>query len=309
MQTKYELEKILIEMGFNKPYKILGDGLFDDLALVDYNVDFKLCTYVNSSKYLEKLKNNTSVLITKPGMIDFLDNSSYSICLTENPEEMYFAIHNYLAKKSNKRQYYKNIIHPTAKISKLSSIADSNVEIGENVIIEEFVVIRENTKIGDNSIIRSGSIIGGEGFQFKKINGEIELISHIGGVKIGKNVEIQQNTCIDRAIYSWDDTVIGDGTKIDNLVHVAHGVKIGENSKIVTQSCLGGRVVIGNDAWIGIGAKIRNGLTIGNNARVNMGAVVTKDVLDGESVTGNFAIDHQKFMGNLKKIIKSESEF
>ena len=123
------------------------------------------------------------------------------------------------------------------------------------------------------------------GFGFVKINGEWQRFPHYGDVKIGKDVEIGRNTCIDRG--SLAHTVIGDGTKIDNLVHVAHNVKIGKRCLITAGAILGGSCEIGDDCFIGIGALIRNGIKIGAGATVGMGAVVTKDVPEGVTVVGN----------------------
>jgi UDP-3-O-[3-hydroxymyristoyl] glucosamine N-acyltransferase len=125
-------------------------------------------------------------------------------------------------------------------------------------------------------------------------------------VKIGVNVEIQYNTCVDRAVYPWDDTVIGDYCKIDNLVHIAHGVKLGPKVMIVANSGIGGRTIIKEGAWIGFGATIKNGVILGKKARANMGSVVTKEIPDNSSVTGNFAIEHSKFIQNLLKSLQED---
>lgn len=127
-------------------------------------------------------------------------------------------------------------------------------------------------------------------------------VRHLGNVKIEKNVEIQNNASVDRAVFPWDSTYIGENTKLDNFVHIGHAAKIEKNVLIAAHACIGGRTVIMPNAWIGIGAIVQNGIRIGCGARVNMGAVVTKSISDGQSVTGNFAIDHQKFMSNLKNI-------
>ena len=196
---------------------------------------------------------------------------------------------------------FKTRIGTNCNISSQAVIADKNVIIGNNVTIEEFAVIRENTVINDNSIIRAGCKIAGEGFEFKNTSEEVFHVSHIGGVIIGESVEIQYNTCIDKAIYPWDNTVIGDHVKIDNLVHIGHAVKVDSRTMIVANSGIGGRVSIGEDVWIGFGATIRNGIHIGDRARTNMGSVVTRNVGTEEAVTGNFAIPHKDFIANLKK--------
>jgi UDP-3-O-[3-hydroxymyristoyl] glucosamine N-acyltransferase len=84
-----------------------------------------------------------------------------------------------------------------------------------------------------------------------------------------------------------DDTVIGAGTKIDNLVHVAHNAVIGKNCMLVCHCGIGGSVVLGDNVWVGMGAQIRNGFRVGSHAVIGMGAVVTKDVPEGVTVVGN----------------------
>ena len=275
------------------------------LGLVEYNSGDSVCTFIENEKYAEKISPNVQMVLVTEELKSKLktEMSGYGFCVVKNPRLAYFSAHNYLTSKEEYcREIYKTEIGENCSISEHSVIADKNVKIGKNVLIEEFVVIRENTVIGDNSIIRSGCKIGGEGFEFKKSDTDVFRVSHIGGVVIGKNVEVQYNTCIDKAIYPWDNTVIEDYTKIDNLVHVAHAVKIGKRTMVVANSGIGGRVSIGDDSWIGFGATIRNGLKLGNNIRVNMGAVVTKDIDNNESVTGNFAINHKEFINKLKQL-------
>ncbi|MPN11846.1 UDP-3-O-acylglucosamine N-acyltransferase [bioreactor metagenome] len=202
-----------------------------------------------------------------------------------------------------RRNQYSTIIGHNCNISQLASISNNNVTIGNNVIIEEFVIIRENTVIEDNCIIRAGCTIGGEGFEFKRnANVDIMNVKHCGGLVIKSNVEIQYNTCLDKAIYPWDNTVIGEYTKISNLVYIAHGVKIGDRCLLAANSSIGGRTIIGEDSWLGISATISNGLIVGKNSRVSIGAVVTKNVNEGEIVSGNFAIEHGKFINFIKSI-------
>lgn len=218
----------------------------------------------------------------------------------------FFEIHNFLKDSPNyARKKFETQIGEKCKISSLASISPYNVIIGDNVVIEEFVVIRENTIIGNNSIIRAGAKVGGQGFEFKRKYEEMLAVEHLGGVKIGENTEIQYNACIDKAVYPWDDTVLGNYVKIDNLVHIGHAVKVADNVMLVAQCGIGGRTEIESNTWIGFAATVSNGLKIGNGARVNIGSVATKNVEDQQSVTGNFAIAHDKFIENLKNSAKN----
>ena len=134
------------------------------------------------------------------------------------------------------------------------------MRIGNNVVIEEFVSIKENTIIGDNCVIRAGSIIGGEGFEHKRNGEDVLSVKHLGGVIIEDNVEFQQGNFVDKAIYPWDDTIIGENSKTDNNVHIAHADKIGKRVFIAASTCIAGRVEIGNDVWIGPGVTVTNGI-------------------------------------------------
>lgn len=297
------LSKILIEMGV--AYKCQNEREFSSLGLANYNNGDAVCTFLEDIKYLESISSNVVMVITneKTAMNLINRNPSFGVCQVEKPRVTFFQLHNYLSKSNQYSQAtFPTIFGDNCRISTHSIVAEKNVIIGDNVVIEPFCVIEENTVIGDNCIIRAGCKIGSEGFEFKKNGDEVFGVKHVGGVRIGKYVEIQSNACVDKAIYPWDNTIISDYCKIDNLVHIAHGVKIDKRSMIVANASIGGRTVIGEDAWVGVGAQIRNGISIGNKARVNMGAVVSKSVNDSENVTGNFAIEHDIFIANLKKI-------
>ena len=266
-----------------------------------------MATFVEGARYMENLSPDVVMVITSPKAYDEISKLAVNFqdlgfVIVENPRNTFFKLHNCLTEADGYvRPTFKTVIGENCKISKLASIAENNVVIGDNVTIEEFVVIRENTIIGDNSVIRAGVVIGGEGFEFKKEDGKTFGVVHRGGVDIGENVEIQYNSCVDKAIYPWDDTVISPYCRIDDLVYIAHAVKMDEATMVVATSGIGGRVEIGPNSWVGLGAAVRNGIKLGSHSRANMGAVVTKSVEDGDSVSGNFAISHEKLIEKVKQ--------
>ena len=159
-----------------------------------------------------------------------------------------------------------------------ASIAD-DVTIGNNVSIEC------PTVIGRGSVIGSGVVIGTDGYgYYEDMNGLQQRVPHTGGVRIGEDVEIGANTCIDRGTIG--DTVIEDGVKIDNLCHIAHNVHIGRSAMVIALSMLAGSSHIGERAYIAPGAMIMNQKTVGENSLVGMGAVVVGDVPEGKVVAG-----------------------
>lgn len=295
--------EILSYKNDGKVYEIKNEMSFTTLALISGAGQEQFCTFVEEDKYIHALDERAVMVITKQKLAEEILNLGKGVCICEDPRALFFELHNQLANEEEYiRESRETVIGTGCNISALASIAKENVIIGNDVVIEEFVVVRPHTEIGDGAIIRAGSVIGGEGFEFKRSKEKIWGVKHLGGVKIGKEVEIQQNVCVDRGVYPWDNTEIGNYSKIDNLVHVAHGVKIQENVMIVAQSGIGGRTIIESGAWIGFGATVINCSKVGKDARVNMGAVATKEVKENGSVTGNFAIDHEKFIKNLKQM-------
>lgn len=146
-------------------------------------------------------------------------------------------------------------IFPFSYISDGASIGDrtiiypyvfigENTVIGEKCIVYPNVTIRENVEIGSRVVIHSGSVIGSDGFGYVFDEGSYYKIPQVGGVIVGDDVEIGSNVSIDRA--TTGNTIIGQGTKIDNLVQIAHNVKIGNNSIIIAQVGIGGSTEIGD---------------------------------------------------------------
>ncbi len=296
------LSRVLPELLPDVCFSLTNERSFRWLALTDSALDEPTCTFLDNEKYASHIGPQVVMALVRPGMERALQGKGYGLCVVDSPREVYFRLHNALAASAEyARPDTPACVGRDCRISPLASIAEKNVVIGDHVVIEEFVVVREHTVIGDHSVIRAGAKLGGHGFEFKRVSDGTLPVAHLGGVRIGENVEIQYNTCIDRALYPWDDTMVGSGSRIDDLVYIAHGVKVGKRVLIAGHSTVGGRTIIGDDAWLGLSATVVNGISVGRGARVNMGAVVTKPVPDGGSVSGNFAIDHERFIRNLKR--------
>jgi UDP-3-O-[3-hydroxymyristoyl] glucosamine N-acyltransferase len=199
----------------------------------------------------------------------------------------------------------KYSISSSCKISSSAQIS-KNVYIGENCIIEDKVVIGDDCFISHNTIIHKGTVIGnnvkigsnntigGVGFGYvKEKDDSYSFIHHVGNVEIQDNVEIGNNNCIDRAVLG--STLICKNVKIDNLVHIAHGVTVGENSLLIANSMIGGSAKIGKNCWIAPSVSILNKNVIGDNVTIGMGAVVIRDVPDGDVVVGNPAKSIRNF--------------
>lgn len=245
---------------------------------------------------LNKVNNfKGSMLIIPEDISDDLSkiNIDYTLIITSNPKLLFIRLANNFFSYLSKSEWSKSInfvIHEKAKIGNNVKIAHgvsigSNVQINDNVTIGPNTII-DNTEIRKNVSIGANNSIGLMGFGYEKNTENIyELFPHFGRVLINENVEIGSNNCIDRG--SLKNTIIGKGTKIDNLVHIAHNVKIGKNCMLIGQCQLAGSVQIGDNAWVAPSSSILNGIRIGKNVFIGLGSVVIKDVDDDMNVFGN----------------------
>lgn len=172
------------------------------------------------------------------------------------------------------------------------SFIGRSTSLGKNCCIYPRVVIRESTVIGDRVIIHSGAVIGSDGFGYVNTSGTHEKIPQIGIVVIEDDVEIGANTTIDRA--RFDKTIIGRGTKIDNLVQIAHNVVIGENCIIISQVGISGSTAVERNAILAGQAGVAGHLTIGEGAIVGAQSGVTKSVPAHTKVSGYPAKPHDE---------------
>jgi UDP-3-O-[3-hydroxymyristoyl] glucosamine N-acyltransferase len=175
-------------------------------------------------------------------------------------------------------------------------VLGDGVQIGDDVQFYPHVVCYSDTIIGDRVIVHAGARLGVDGFGYVPgRGGELpRKIPHIGRCIIGDDVEIGANTTIDRG--SVDDTVIGPGTKIDNLVHVGHNVRIGARCLIAGQAGIAGSTHLGDDVFVAGQAGVTDHVTIGRGARVTVQGGVIGDIEAGATVSGYPARNHLTFL-------------
>lgn len=175
-------------------------------------------------------------------------------------------------------------IHESAIVASTATI-EEGVIIGENTQIEHNVTIHQGTYIGDNCIIRANTVIGAQGFGFEKASdGKWIRFPHLGRVIIGHNVEIGALNSI--CLGALDNTIIENGVKTDNLVHIAHNCIVGENSILTACTELSGGVTLGKGVWMGPNSSTMQKIYIADNATVGLGSVVTKNVAANHVVAG-----------------------
>ncbi len=166
-----------------------------------------------------------------------------------------------------------------------------HARIGESCRIDPGVKILSRCLIGDRVILNAGVVIGSEGYGFEQVGESHEKVPHLGLVVVEEDVEIGANTCIDRA--RFDETRIGAGTKIDNLVQIGHNVQIGKGCLIVAQVGISGSVRFEDHVVVGGQAGFAGHLKVGSGAKIAGQAGITKDVEAGAFLKGNPALPFQ----------------
>jgi len=224
----------------------------------------------------------------------------FGVATCDNPKELFLKAYLAHGAAIETPAAFPSEIHPTARIHPRAVIAEQNARIGANACVGANAVIHERVTIEDDASVGANSVLGGDGFEVGVVDGRQIVVPHYGSVLVRRGAVIHTNVSVDWGLYGGC-TEIGEGTVVDNLVHIAHNVRIGRNCQIIACVMLGGSTVIEDDARIGPNATVSNGLRIGRGARITLGAVVTRSVEDGGHVTGNFAIRHDQFMENLRK--------
>jgi UDP-3-O-[3-hydroxymyristoyl] glucosamine N-acyltransferase len=186
-------------------------------------------------------------------------------------------------------------VHPNATVGDDCQIGDGTTilpgaqvlagcTIGCNATIGPAAVLYENTVVGDRAIIHGGAVLGAHGFGYQQVAGRHVLAAQLGYVRIGNDVEIGAGTTIDRGTYGA--TTIGDGTKIDNLVQIAHNCQIGRHNIICSQVGIAGSTTTGDYVVMGGQAGVRDHVHIGSRAVLAAMSGVTNDVPEGVVMLG-----------------------
>jgi UDP-3-O-[3-hydroxymyristoyl] glucosamine N-acyltransferase len=171
------------------------------------------------------------------------------------------------------------VLHPGVRLY-------ADVVIGDGCVLHANTVIRHRCTLGRRVILHQNVSIGADGFGYRAARGGLGFakIPHIGNVELEDDVEIGANACVDRA--KFGTTLVGEGTKIDNLCHIGHNVRIGKHCSISGLTGVAGSTIIEDGVMIGGGASIRDHITVGAKARIGGGSGVAADVPAGMTVTG-----------------------
>ncbi len=297
--------------------RLLGDALrrIDRLAPIETAGPQDL-SFVSHPKYLSRLAaSQAGCVIVSPALQEAA--SRRGDCIVVDDPYRFFA---------RATQHWKALhgrtaplgVHPTAWIDPSAQVAPSasvgafafvgaqaviaeGVRLGEHVVVGAGVTlgahtrlaarvsVGEDCKVGERCILHSGVVIGADGFGFAPAGGRWEKIEQLGAVRIGNDVEVGANTCIDRG--ALEDTILEDGVKLDNLIQIGHNVHVGAHTAMAGCVGVAGSARIGAHCTIGGGAVVLGHLSLADHVHVSAASVVTRSIATPGHYSGFFPID------------------
>ncbi|MFW2372802.1 MAG: UDP-3-O-(3-hydroxymyristoyl)glucosamine N-acyltransferase [Gammaproteobacteria bacterium] len=293
--------------------KVIGNGNCEISGVASIeNAGEGDISFVYSSKFAKYLESTqaSAVIVTA----ELADKTSVPVLVADNPRASYARIASilYPAYQPEPGVHSSAVIDDTAKVSasayvgahaviEAGAVVDDRAYIGpgcvigRDCIIGTGVYLHANVSvyydcvIGENCIIHSGTVIGADGFGFEHDQGEWIKIPQIGGVRIGRNVEIGACSTVDRGAVA--DTIIEDGVKLDNHIQIAHGVSIGEHCIMSNGVGVAGSTRIGKNVMVGGMTGIRDNIEIADNVMITAMSLVSKSLLKAGSYSSNTPID------------------
>ena len=273
--------------------KLIGDGnaIVDNLSTIQ-NSNKTSLTFLSNKKYSKYIKTSEAkAFIVHQDFVEEDDRKNYLV--SEDPYLSYAMASKLFSPFYN--DLNNNGIHSTAIVSSDAKIGN-NVFIGANVYIGPNCVIGDNSsiqpnvslvcnvKLGSNCNIFPGTVLGCDGFGYAPTKNGYVKIEQLGNLIIGDNVEIGAGCTIDRG--ALDDTIIHDGVKLDNQIHIAHNVDLGKNSAIAACCAIAGSTVIGENFRMGGLSGVLGHLTITDNVSVGAHTLITKNISEGGEYIG-----------------------
>ena len=298
--------------------QLVGDGAVSVTRLASLErADKHDLSFLTSKKYTSKLADcKAACIIVAPWAAEAA--AQRGACIVVDDPYHYFARVTQLWKQHHTAPFAGPAIHATASVDPSAQIGagarvaafvvlgpgvvvGAGAEISEHCVLGAGAVVGAHTKlaprvtlaagctIGQRGVVHSGVVIGADGFGFAPHKGQWIKIEQLGAVKIGDDVEIGANTCIDRG--ALEDTVIEDGVKLDNLIQIGHNVRIGAHTAMAGCVGVAGSAVIGAHCTVGGGAVVLGHLAIADNVHISAASVVTRSITQAGNYTGFFPLD------------------
>jgi UDP-3-O-[3-hydroxymyristoyl] glucosamine N-acyltransferase len=279
--------------------RLIGDPqhLIQRLAPLD-TAQADALSFLSNPKYQSQLATTQAGCVIVSGVVAETAQVAAALIVADNPYH-YFARVTQLWRQHTRVNgellvHPSAVIHPEAHVDRTARIGplcvvERGARVGANTWLKSRVTVGEDCCIGERCIVHAGVVIGADGFGFALFEGRWEKIEQLGAVRIGNDVEIGANTCIDRG--ALDDTVIEDGVKLDNLVQIGHNVHVGAHTAMAGCAGVAGSARIGAHCTVGGGAVVLGHLELADGVHVSAASVVMRSIRQPGQYSGVFPID------------------
>ena len=272
-------------------------------------------SFLSHPKYQMHLTQSHAACVIVTPQFKELALTRGACIVTEDPYHYFAQLTQFWKKQTTPLERAR--IHPSAVVDPEAQIDDTAIigplcvvergaKVGAYSQLKSRVTLGQSCEVGERCIVHSGVVIGADGFGFALHQGTWEKIEQLGAVKIGNDVEIGANTCIDRG--ALQDTVIEDGVKLDNLIQIGHNVHIGKHTAMAGCVGVAGSAVIGAHCTLGGGAIVLGHLRLADGVHISAASVVTRSISQAGNYTGLFPIDDnaawEKNAASLKQLHK-----
>lgn len=275
------------------------DLTIDRLAPLDAATPHSL-SFVSQARYLGGVDSTqASAVIVRPDWQSRAESAGLACIITPDPY-LYYARLTQWWRAQHPPQSSSPLIHPSAVVDPTARIhptarigplcvVEAEASVGADSWLKSRVTLGEHCQVGERCIVHSGVVIGADGFGFAPHAEGWVKIEQLGAVRIGNDVEIGANSCVDRG--ALDDTVIEDGVKLDNLVQIGHNVVVGAHTAMAGCVGVAGSARIGAGCTIGGGAVVLGHLTLADGVHISAASVVMRSILQPGQYSGVFPID------------------
>jgi UDP-3-O-[3-hydroxymyristoyl] glucosamine N-acyltransferase LpxD len=280
--------------------RVIRNCEFSFVGKIPTNLDDRIVSCIDELQIKEMLRSRgIAGVITTKNLVEKIPDF-LGLAVSEHPWSSTIELQERIAAMPDFQwKKFGSIIHKSVEIMQNAYVSDYDVVIGKGTIVHPNAIIYPRVIIGENCSIGPGAVIGCDAFEVITSVSPHRIIQQSGGVRLGNSVDIQAKCTVVRATFGGF-TELGDETKLDCQVHFAHDCVTGKRVRVAACAEISGRVQIGDDTFIGPNASIRNGISIGRRSKVSMGSVVTRAVPDDSTVTGNFAVDHRKWINFMR---------
>jgi UDP-3-O-[3-hydroxymyristoyl] glucosamine N-acyltransferase len=255
-------------------------------------------SFLSNPRYQAQLRATLAGCVIVSAAMQDLAPDGVALIVADNPYLYYARLSQFWRKQQNSGRapgvHPSSVVDPQAYVDPTAfvgplCVVERGARIGPGTVLKSRVTVGEDCIIGARCVVHAGVVIGADGFGFAPDGERWEKIEQLGAVRIGDDVEIGANTCIDRG--ALQDTVIEDGVKLDNLIQIGHNVRVGRNTAMAGCAGVAGSATIGPNCTIGGGAVVLGHLTLAAGVHISAASVVTKSISKPGQYSGVFPLD------------------